>query len=114
VNQSGPFGWSRPPGSGVVGSSEPPMSHVRGIRTDTMSTFANSSHMPCSECGASVPTEKRSEHTCDPERRLDFLMFQLHEEVAGFEQSLREYLTSPQGRFAQWLAEVKRPPLANL
>jgi hypothetical protein len=79
-----------------------------------MSIFANPSHMPCPECGASVEAEKRAEHACDPERRLDFLMFQLREEVAGFERSLREYLTSPYGRFAQWLAERERPPLAGL
>jgi hypothetical protein len=78
-----------------------------------MSTFANSSHMPCPDCGASVPTAERAEHACDPERRLDFLMFQLRDEVAGFERSLREYLTSPYGCFAQWLAERQRPPFAS-
>jgi hypothetical protein len=35
-------------------------------------------------------------------------MFQLREEVAGFEERLRGYLDSPHGRFLQWLAEHER------
>jgi hypothetical protein len=35
-------------------------------------------------------------------------MFQLREEVAGFEDGLRGYLDSAHGRFAQWLAERER------
>jgi hypothetical protein len=77
----------------------------------TMSTFANSSHMPCPDCGASVHVRERDSHTCDPERRLDYLMFHCREEVATLEQSVRDYLTSPHGRFAQWLAERQRPAL---
>jgi hypothetical protein len=41
-------------------------------------------------------------------------MFQLRDEIAGFERALWEYLTSPHGRFAQWLAERRRPPLQGL
>jgi hypothetical protein len=90
------------------------MTRVRPISPQTwMSTFANSSHMPCPECGASVHTGKRDDHVCDPERRLDYLMFQLREEIAGFERGVREYLTTPHGRFAQWLAERRRPPLQS-
>jgi hypothetical protein len=78
-----------------------------------MSAFASSSHMPCPDCGASVTAEEQREHVCDPERRADYLMFQLRDEIAGFERAVREYLTSPHGRFAQWLAERRRPPLTN-
>jgi hypothetical protein len=90
-----------------------------GVSADTwlrrqMSAFANPSHMPCPDCGASVSADTRSDHVCDPERRADYLMFQLREEIAGFESSVREYLTSPHGRFAQWLAERRRPPLQGL
>jgi hypothetical protein len=70
--------------------------------------FASSSHMPCTECGASLRTAVSEEHVCDPERRLDYRMFQLREEVAGFEESLRGFLESAHGRFAQWLAERER------
>jgi hypothetical protein len=70
--------------------------------------FASSRHMPCTECGASVSVAARDEHVCDPARKLDYLMFQLREEVASFDDVLREYLGSPRGRFAQWIAERDR------
>ncbi len=70
--------------------------------------FAHSSYMPCTQCGVSVAAAEREEHVCDPEQLLDFLMFQLREELAGFEDGVREYLASAQGRFAQWLAERER------
>jgi hypothetical protein len=68
-------------------------------------------HMPCPDCGASVRQAQAEAHRCDPERRLDFVMFDLRAEVAQFEQCLRTYLESPRGRFAQWDAERgRRPP----
>ncbi|HEY4622095.1 MAG TPA: hypothetical protein VIG93_10375 [Gaiellaceae bacterium] len=51
---------------------------------------------------------ERDGHTCDPERRLEYRLFQLRDEVAGFDEGLSGYLQSPQGRFAQWLAERER------
>jgi len=76
------------------------------------SAFAHSHHMPCAECGASLATDERGDHACNPERRLEYRLFQLRDEVAGFEDGLRGYLESPQGRFDQWLAERDRrkPP----
>lgn len=74
-----------------------------------MSSFFTSPHMPCAECGASVRVSERDRHACDPERHLDFLLFQLREEIAGFDDGLGVYLASAQGRFAQWLAERDRP-----
>jgi hypothetical protein len=73
-----------------------------------MSAYFTSSHMPCPECGASVAGQAREEHVCDPERRLEYRMFQLREEIGGFEDLLRTYLESPHGRFLQWLAERER------
>jgi hypothetical protein len=70
--------------------------------------FARSRYMPCTECGASVIVAAHGEHVCDPERKLDYLMFQLREEVASFDEVLREYLGSAGGRFAQWVAERDR------
>jgi hypothetical protein len=70
--------------------------------------FAYPSYMPCTECGTSVAAAERDDHVCDPEQVLDYRMFQLREEVAGFEVSLREYLDSAHGRFAEWLAERER------
>jgi hypothetical protein len=73
-----------------------------------MSSFFTSHHLPCPECGASVADTERDEHSCDPARLLEFRLFQLRDEVAGFDESLRAYLASPHGRFAQWLAERER------
>jgi hypothetical protein len=64
--------------------------------------------MPCSDCGASVPRGGEGEHRCEPERRLDFTMFQLRTEVEEFDRSLGAYLDSPHGRFEQWDAERRR------
>jgi hypothetical protein len=73
-----------------------------------MSSFFISQHMPCAECGASVRSGERERHTCDPERRLEYRIFQLRGEVATFDDGLSDFLDSPQGRFAQWLAERER------
>jgi len=74
-----------------------------------MSSFFTSQHMPCTECGASVRVSEHDTHTCDPERRLEYHLFQLRDEVATFDDGLSAYLASAQGRFAQWLAERDRP-----
>ena len=65
-------------------------------------------YMPCSECGASVERGREEAHRCEPERRLDYLMFQLRSEVESFDRGLREYLDSPRGRFEEWDAERRR------
>ena len=73
-----------------------------------MPSFFTSQHMPCTVCGASVRMNAREGHTCDPERRLEYHLFQLRDEMAGFDLGLGAYLDSPQGRFEQWLAERER------
>ncbi len=73
-----------------------------------MSSFFTSQHMPCAECGASLTTGERDAHACNPERRLEYRLFLLHDEVATFDEGLTAYLASAQGRFAQWLAERER------
>lgn len=78
-----------------------------GRRTE-MSTFFTSQHMPCAECGASVRSGEHELHACEPERLLEYRLFQLRGEVAAFDDSLGSYLDSPHGRFAQWLAERER------
>ena len=70
--------------------------------------FPPPAFMPCSECGSSVARGQEDAHRCDPERRLDFAMFQLRAEVDAFDRSLGGYLDSPQGRFEQWDAERRR------
>jgi hypothetical protein len=73
-----------------------------------MATFFASHHMPCDECGASVHVADADEHECEPTRLLEYRLFLLRDEVAGFDERLSDYLGSPQGRFAQWLAERER------
>ena len=73
-----------------------------------MYAFFESAFMPCAECGASVRAGERERHTCDPERRLEYRIFQMRDEVAGLDLSLGAYLETPEGKFAQWLAERER------
>jgi hypothetical protein len=73
-----------------------------------MPSFFTSQHMPCAECGASLHVTERERHACDPERRLEYRIFQLRDEVATFDGGLGAYLDSPQGRFAQWVAKRDR------
>lgn len=69
-----------------------------------------SRYMPCSECGASVERSALDSHTCDPDRRLDYQMFGLREEIAGFENAFHTYLRGTRGQFDMWMAaqEVRR------
>ena len=64
--------------------------------------------MPCDECGVSVARGEAHEHVCDPERRLDYRMFQLRNEIARFGAELETYLESPRGRFEIWWAARRR------
>jgi hypothetical protein len=64
--------------------------------------------MPCPQCGASVAASELDDHTCDPERQVEYQLFQLRDDVAAFDEALSAYLESPSGRFAQWLAERDR------
>jgi hypothetical protein len=64
--------------------------------------------MPCPECGASLARQVVSEHVCDEERRLNFRLFQLREEIAAFDAQLTAWLASARGRFAIWIAERDR------
>jgi hypothetical protein len=43
-------------------------------------------------------------HRCDPDRAVSYQMFTLREEIADFEDQLRGYLETAQGRFERWLA----------
>ncbi len=64
--------------------------------------------MPCPECGASVAVAREAEHVCNPNRRLDFELFQLRAEISGLSAEIEEYLSSAQGRFEQWYADHER------
>ena len=63
-----------------------------------------SRYLPCSDCGASVERAAAAEHLCSPDRLVEYAMFGLREEIAGFETRLRDFLQSSRGRFEVWLA----------
>jgi hypothetical protein len=64
--------------------------------------------MPCRECGASLARTAAGTHVCDEKRRLDFRLFQLRGEIAGFDGQLAAWLASARGQFAAWIAERDR------
>ena len=67
-----------------------------------------SRYMPCPECGASVDGASGDVHICDPERLLDFRLFELRGELAELDSEVAEYLGSPRGRFEAWYAARRR------
>lgn len=64
--------------------------------------------MPCDECGASVARADAQSHECDDERRVEYQLFQLQDEIAAFDDDLAGYLDSPVGRFETWYAARRR------
>ena len=65
--------------------------------------------MPCEECGDSVERSIDWAHRCDPNRVVDYRMFELRHQVADFEPQLHRFLSSPRGRFEMWLAARDMP-----
>jgi hypothetical protein len=60
--------------------------------------------MPCPQCGGSVDRTVPGRHECSPERRADYQVFGLRDEVAELEAGVRHYLATATGRFESWLA----------
>jgi hypothetical protein len=58
-------------------------------------------HMPCPDCGASVPREAGEQHICDEVQRTSY-------EADRFDNELDSWLASPSGRFAVYYAERER------
>ena len=73
-----------------------------------MLAFPQPHYMPCVECGASVARTERELHSCSRDRRLDFAVFQLREELEQFDEVFTAYLESPHGRFEVWYAARHR------
>jgi hypothetical protein len=70
--------------------------------------FPQPRYLPCSQCGTAIERSQQAEHVCSPERRLDYEMFQLREELAALDREVEHYLDSPHGRFELWCAERDR------
>jgi hypothetical protein len=69
--------------------------------------FPAPDHMPCPDCGASLPVGG-VEHSCDEERRLDYRLGELRPEIERFDEDLAAWLDTPDGLFARFLAEQDR------
>ena len=73
-----------------------------------MFPFPRPRHVPCPSCGASVAPGEDEAHECDQERLVDYLLLQHRDEVERFDCELSDWLDSPAGRFAEWLAAQAR------
>lgn len=60
--------------------------------------------MPCPDCGGSVDQTVDAAHVCLPERRAEFQVFRLRDDVDAIEDQVHSYLGTPSGRFEVWLA----------
>ena len=67
-----------------------------------------SQHLPCLECGASLPRAQLRTHVCEWHEWLDYQVLARRHELESFEQDLGAYLASPRGRFDLWYAARDR------
>jgi hypothetical protein len=82
---------------------------VERAHTSMSFAFPTPEHMPCPSCGASVAiADDFGAHVCEDERRLEFRLTELRAEIERFTDDLASWLSTPHGRFAQWLAEHGR------
>jgi len=72
------------------------------------SGFLQPRHAPCPDCGESVAQSPPELHACDPERRLEYQVFQVREGLARLDHELDVFLNSPRGQFEVWYAERER------
>jgi hypothetical protein len=70
--------------------------------------FPSPDHLPCPDCGASLPATGDAGHVCEEERRLDYRLVELRPEVERFDDDFGAWLDTPDGRFAQFIAEQGR------
>lgn len=71
-------------------------------------SFPQPQYMPCPECGATLENAEMDQHVCEQERWLNYQLFQLREEIAGFDRDVGTYLASAKGQFELWYAERQR------
>jgi hypothetical protein len=69
--------------------------------------FPVPSSLPCPECGAAIAPDGTG-HECDEQRRRWHELFLVAAEIGPLDDELREYLSSPQGRFEAFYAERQR------
>ena len=70
--------------------------------------FPSPDRLPCPDCGASLPAAGDPGHVCDDERRLDYRLVELGPGIDRFDADLADWLETPDGRFARFIAEQGR------
>ena len=73
-----------------------------------LSWYRQSQYTPCPDCGAPVPVEDEGAHRCERERYVEYQMLLLRLQISAFEQQFRDWLRTPQGRFATYYAARQR------
>ena len=69
--------------------------------------YQPSASLPCPECGAAIALDV-GDHVCDEDRRRWHQLFLVNAEIEQFEDEVRAYLRSPEGRFEAFYAERER------
>jgi hypothetical protein len=69
--------------------------------------FPAPSSLPCPECGAAISFDGMG-HECDEQRRRWHELLLVNAEIEQLDGELREYLSSPEGRFEAFYAERER------
>ncbi len=61
-------------------------------------------YLTCPDCGAAVDRATGSPHRCDPVHQAEYELLGRRLECDAFEDGLRHWLATVDGRFETWLA----------
>jgi hypothetical protein len=77
-----------------------------------LSWYPQSQYTPCPDCGAPVPADEIDDHRCERYRYVEYQLLLLRPQIAAFELQFRDWLHTPQGRFAAFYAARQRLTVA--
>jgi hypothetical protein len=69
-------------------------------------------YLPCSECGVRLSSEQRSRHACSPDAAIVHQVTKARVQLTIFEDEVDQFLETPKGKFALFLAERQRSQTA--
>ena len=72
------------------------------------SFFLFAEYRPCPQCGIPVNQADGEPHECDPNRRVDWELFLMRDQIEAFEYDLGDWLETPAGCFEVWYAKRER------
>ena len=81
-----------------------PCAHNRSM----YSFFLFADYRPCPHCGIPVNQAEGETHECDPDRRVEWELFLMRDQVDAFERYLGDWLETNAGRFEVWYAKRER------